>query len=181
MPFPTDWCISVVKFKTVAEKSRCKHFCRERVPPSWANTNGHNSNGLRTVKDVSCRVSIGPLILLSRVVYVTRKPPFDHWSAEKLSWKSPWTRRAKYRKTNVLHITRWQSYVCIQQSNISIMTGLPENLTARSGQWVWIFKFSDRTELRGIWIALLPCRLSNSIVFKNFEHCISWFEDENWL
>ena len=35
--------------KTVAEKSRCKHFCRERVPPSWANTNGHNSNGLRTV------------------------------------------------------------------------------------------------------------------------------------
>ena len=49
MPFPTDWCISVVKFKTVAEKSRCKHFCRERVPPSWANTNGHNSNGLRTV------------------------------------------------------------------------------------------------------------------------------------
>ena len=49
MPFHTDWCISVVKFKTVAEKSRCKHFCRERVPPSWANTNGHNSNGLRTV------------------------------------------------------------------------------------------------------------------------------------
>ena len=49
MPFPTDWCISVVKFKTVAEKSRCKHLCRERVPPSWANTNGHNSNGLRTV------------------------------------------------------------------------------------------------------------------------------------
>ena len=50
MPFLTDWCISVVKLKTVAEKSRCKHFCRERVPPSWANTNGHNSNGLRTVK-----------------------------------------------------------------------------------------------------------------------------------
>ena len=49
MPFPTDWCISVVKFKTVAKKWRCKHFCRERVPPSWANTNGHNSNGLRTV------------------------------------------------------------------------------------------------------------------------------------
>ena len=50
MPFPTDWCILVMKFKTVAEKSRCKHFCCERVPPSWANTNGHNSNGLRTVE-----------------------------------------------------------------------------------------------------------------------------------
>ena len=39
----------ITQNKTVAEKSRCKHFCRERVPPSWANTNGHNSNGLRTV------------------------------------------------------------------------------------------------------------------------------------
>ena len=39
----------ITQNKTVVEKSRCKHFCRERVPPSWANTNGHNSNGLRTV------------------------------------------------------------------------------------------------------------------------------------
>ena len=55
MPFPTDWCILVLKFKTVAEKSRCKHFCHERVPPSWANTNGHNSNGLRTVIKINWR------------------------------------------------------------------------------------------------------------------------------
>ena len=39
----------ITQNKTVAEKWLCKHLCRERVPPSWANTNGHNSNGLRTV------------------------------------------------------------------------------------------------------------------------------------
>ena len=33
----------------IVEKSRCTHSYRERVSPSWANTNGHSRNGLCTV------------------------------------------------------------------------------------------------------------------------------------
>ena len=47
---------AVMKFKTGADKSRCKYSYREHVPPSRANTNGHNTNGSRTAGTQTHRI-----------------------------------------------------------------------------------------------------------------------------
>ena len=130
--------------------------------------------------------SIGPLILLSRVVYVTRKPPFDLWGAEKFPLRSSLAEMeirishillyishvlctaAKYRKTKC---TAYQTLVELRVHSIEQYFN-NDRSSGKSHSKIWamsmnIHIFTPRRKLTGIWIALLLCRLSNSIVFNN--------------